>query len=114
MNGAVWLVLLLALVAANLPFFVTRRLLVLKTSTPKTFAWHCLELLLMYLLVGAIGLLLEQSLGQIAPQRWEFYAITACLFLTFAFPGFVWRFLLKHSPSAAPAQHPSPTSHEPG
>jgi hypothetical protein len=42
-------------------------------------------------------LLLEQSLGQIAPQGWEFYAITGTLFVTLAFPGFVYRYLLKHS-----------------
>ena len=32
---------------------------------------------------------------RIAPQGWEFYAITATLFLTLAFPGFVYRYLYK-------------------
>ncbi|MEY4294772.1 MAG: hypothetical protein RLY82_460, partial [Pseudomonadota bacterium] len=27
---------------------------------------------------------------------WEFYAITGALFITLAFPGFVYRYLLKH------------------
>ena len=46
--------------------------------------------------VGGVGLALEQSAGQIYPQGWEFYAVTAALFLTLAFPGFVYRYLLRH------------------
>jgi len=49
----------------------------------------------MYFAVGGIGLLLERRLGQIAPQGWEFYAVTGALFLTLAFPGFVWCYLYK-------------------
>ena len=30
-----------------------------------------------------------------APQRWEFYAALGFLFLTLAFPGFVWRYLRR-------------------
>ncbi len=40
-------------------------------------------------------MLIEARLGQRAPQGWEFYAITAALFLTFAFPGFVYRYLYR-------------------
>ncbi len=46
--------------------------------------------------VGGIGLLLEKRMGQIAAQGWEFYAVTGALFVTLAFPGFVWRYLVKH------------------
>ena len=45
--------------------------------------------------LAALGLALEQSAGQIAPQGWEFYAVTGALFLTLAFPGFVYRYLYK-------------------
>jgi hypothetical protein len=45
--------------------------------------------------VGALGLALEKADGQIYPQGWEFYATTGALFLTLAFPGFVYRFLYK-------------------
>ncbi len=62
----------------------------------KNLAVRLAELVVMYFLVGGIGLLLEKRLGQIAPQGWEFYAITGTLFITLAFPGFVWRYLLKH------------------
>ena len=54
------------------------------------------EMVVGYLLVGGVGLYLEQRNGQIARQGWEFYAITATLFTTFAFPGFTYRYLLKH------------------
>ncbi|HLA39718.1 MAG TPA: DUF2818 family protein, partial [Candidatus Glassbacteria bacterium] len=39
--------------------------------------------------------LVEKNLGPVHPQRWEFYATTACLFLVFAYPGFVYRFLWR-------------------
>ena len=55
-----------------------------------------LELLACYFLTGALALFLEQRAGQIAPQGWEFYAITATLFITLAFPGFIYRYLLRH------------------
>jgi hypothetical protein len=54
-------------------------------------------LVLLYLLVGAVAVGLEHSLGQVAPQGWEFYAVTGCLFLTLGFPGFVYRYLYKRS-----------------
>ncbi len=93
---SVWLLVVLALCAANLPFVSQRLFAVLPLKTPKTLAVRLAELLVCYLLAGGIGLLLEQSLGQIAPQGWEFYAITVALFITFAFPGFTWRYLFKH------------------
>ena len=95
-TASIWLVLLLAFAAANLPF-LSRRLLGVVVLPAGKNLWMCLgELVLMYLLVGGIGLLLEKRLGQIAPQGWEFYAVTGALFLVLAFPGFTWRYLLKH------------------
>ena len=64
-------------------------------KTPKSLGLRLLELVVFYFLVGGIALFLEKRVGQIAPQNWEFYAITGALFLTFAFPGFVYRYLLK-------------------
>jgi hypothetical protein len=94
---SVWFVIVLALLAANLPF-VTQRLFGLVTlRTPKSLALRLGELGVMYVLAGGVGLLLEHRAGQIAPQGWEFYAITGALFLTLAFPGFVWRYLVKRS-----------------
>lgn len=95
-TASVWLLVLSALLAANLPFLSHRFLLVFPQKTPKGLGTRFAELIIFYLLTGAGGLLLEQHVGQIAPQGWEFYAITGALFLTFAFPGFTWRYLFKH------------------
>ena len=92
---SIWLVLVLAFCAANLPFLSQRFLGVLPLPQGKNLGLRLGELVLLYFVVGGVGLLLEKRLGQIAPQGWEFYAITGALFLTFAFPGFVWRYLYK-------------------
>jgi hypothetical protein len=91
----VWLVLLAALLAANLPFLSQRVLLVGPKPAHKAFAWRLLELLLMAGLTLALGFGLEARIGQVQPQGWQFYAAFGCLFLTFAFPGFVWRHLRR-------------------
>lgn len=92
---SVWLVLALAFLAANLPFLNERLLAVWPRAGDKSLWLRLLELAILYLVVGGVGLALEQHAGQIAPQGWEFYAITAALFLTFAFPGFVYRYLAQ-------------------
>ena len=88
------LLLALALVAANLPFLNHRVLLLGPVRHPKALALRLLELVLLYFVVGAVGLMLEKHAGQIAPQGWEFYAVTGAMFLTLAFPGFVYRYLV--------------------
>lgn len=96
-TASVWVVLLVALLAANLPFFTERLLgLIPLSGATKSLAIRLGELVLLYFIVGGIGLLFEGRVGQIAPQGWEFYAVTAALFIVLAFPGFTWRYLLKH------------------
>ncbi len=95
---AAWAVVLAALVAANLPF-VNERWLALwprRAGLPKPWLGRLVELVLFYLVVGLMGVGLEWREGQVAPQGWEFYAITGTLFLTLAFPGFVYRYLMRH------------------
>ena len=92
---SVFLLLLVAVCAANLPFLSARLFAVWPLSHGKSLAWRLLELVVYYFVVGGLGLLLENHAGQIAPQGWEFYAITGTLFITLAFPGFVARYLLK-------------------
>jgi len=89
------LLLVLALVAANLPFVSERLAVIGPRRQAKALGWRLLELLVLYLLVGAVGLALEKHAGQIAPQGWEFYAVTLTMFVTLAFPGFVYRYLLR-------------------
>lgn len=97
MNHAaeVWLVIVFALVAANLPFVNERLFIVGPRRAPKALSWRLLELLLMAALSFCVGWLLEGRIGQRQPQQWPFFAAAGCLFLSFAFPGFVWRYLRK-------------------
>ena len=93
---SVGLVLLAAFVGANLPFLNERWIALFPRTAPKTLWMRVGELVVCYFLVGALGLALEQSAGEVYPQGWEFYATTGALFLTLAFPGFVFRYLMKH------------------
>ena len=96
-SASVWMVLGAALLAANLPFLNERLFaLVPLAARRKSLAIRLGELVILYLAAGGIGLLFERRVGQIAPQGWEFYAVTAALFIVLAFPGFTWRYLMKH------------------
>lgn len=93
---AVAVVLVAALIAANLPF-VNERLFVLGPQRdPKSAALRVLELLVYAGAVILLGRAIEGHLGQNSPVHWEFVAVWLCVFLTLAFPGFVWRYLRKH------------------
>lgn len=91
------ILLLLALLAANLPWFSERLFyLIPLKNIPKSFGWCLLELVMLYFAMGAIAFYAEKAtMGQTTVQHWEFYAITACLFLVFAFPGFAYRYLWR-------------------
>ncbi len=95
-TASIWFVIVAALVAANLPFVNQRLLAIVRLKQPKALGIRLAELVVMYFIVGGIGLVLEQRAGQRAPQGWEFYAITGALFIVFAFPGFIWRYLARH------------------
>ncbi len=92
------MLVLLALLAANLPFANQRILLLGPQRSSKPLFWRLVELVVLYFVVGGIGLAIENHNGQIAPQGWEFYAVTGTMFVTLAFPGFVYRYLMhrKH------------------
>jgi uncharacterized membrane protein len=95
-NFSTTLLLILAFIAANLPFLVERIFFVVQPKTgAKNVAWRLLELVVLFFVVGGIGLLLEGKLGDIHKQNWEFYAVNAALFVVFAYPGFVYRYLWR-------------------
>ncbi|UXH76303.1 DUF2818 family protein [Roseateles amylovorans] len=94
-GASVWLVLVVALVAANLPYLSARILLVGPRREPKSAGWRLLELLILALLTLGVGFGLEARLGQRFVQGWEFYAAALALFVTLGFPGFVWRYLRR-------------------
>ncbi len=101
---ASWLVVAIALAAANLPFLTERvfGLVPLKTGSAsdgtqrtKSFPLRLIELIVLYFVVGFLARALESRIGGVFAQNWEFYAVTGCLFLVLAFPGFVFRYLRK-------------------
>ncbi len=96
MSAAGWFIVLLALLFANLPFMNQRLLGVIALKSGRKSAWWRLaEVVLFYFVVGGVGRVLEAQAGNLFPQEWQFYAITFCLFLVFAFPGYTARYLVK-------------------
>lgn len=94
-STASWLVIALALAAANLPFLNDRVFAVFPLQRRKLLVLRLAEMFVLYLVVGAVGRSLEAAIGTNFPQTWEFFAITGCLFIVLAFPGFVLRYLRK-------------------
>ena len=59
----------------------------------KSLAWRLAAL---YLLLGLVAALFEtQAYGELHAQGRQFYAVTTCLFIVFAYPGFVARYLWR-------------------
>lgn len=93
---AVWILVILAFVAANLPWF-SDRLFAVKPMASKGVAIRLLEWLVLYFVVGGIAMGLETKLNGVRhDQGWEFYVVTLCLFLVFALPGFIYHVDLRH------------------
>jgi hypothetical protein len=93
-----WLIITIAFISANLPWLSERIFFVLHPADGHKRAWwRWLEWLVLYFVAGAITLGMEKKLnGEIYSQDWEFYAVTLCLFLVFALPGFIYRHDLLH------------------
>lgn len=91
-----WLVL--AAVAANLPWLTERWLLIIARPDrrAKPFWLRLIEWSLLYGLIIGIGLGLEsKAAGAAHEQGWEFYTVTLCLFAVSALPGFIYRYQLR-------------------
>lgn len=85
-------ILLFAL--ANLPFVSERLFFLFRVVKEKTVLLMGLELLVYYFLAGVLlGAREISENGSRYSQGWEFFAITLCLFVVFAYPGFVYRHL---------------------
>ena len=93
-SAAIIALLLLALALAHAPFCY-KRFLFVGASKIRQPAWCLLELLLFYAAFIGLARAVEAYFGQVQAQAWQFYAVSVCLFLSMAFPGFVWRYLLK-------------------
>ncbi|MDX2504995.1 MAG: DUF2818 family protein [Gammaproteobacteria bacterium] len=102
---AVFMLFIISLIAANLPFLSDRVLFVFKADNNKSFWLRFSEWFILYVLVMAIAIGLETKLHGAAyakvwefwnfSQHWEFYSITLCLFVVFALPGFIYLYDLK-------------------
>ncbi len=102
MITSIYFVLIVAGVAANLPFLNERLFLLLPLkSGRKAGQWRALELVTWYFVSGVIAYLVEGRIGPVHHQRWEFYVTTSALFLVFASPGFIYRYLWRHTVAAA-------------
>ena len=95
-QAAVWLVLLVAVLAANAPYVSERFLLIGPKRVSKSTAWRLVEIALGATFTLVLGFVLEDRIGQRHGQGWEFYVAWVCMFLTLGFPGFVWRYLRRH------------------
>ncbi|WP_293765578.1 DUF2818 family protein [uncultured Aquitalea sp.] len=94
MQASVVTLLLVAFLAANLPFITTRFAGVVKLAR-KHFGWQLLELAALFLLVGLFARFLEGREMPVQSQNWQFYVTTVALFLVFGFPGFVYRYFWR-------------------
>ncbi len=94
MTAAMYLLLLVALLCANLPF-VSVRWFGIKRLPEKRFVHHLPELLVGFVFVALLAYLLESQGGNVHPQHWQFYVAVVCLYLVFAFPGFVLRYFWR-------------------
>ena len=97
LNTTIITFLVIAFIAANLPWITERLFGLIALKSEKKSAWVSIaEWLVLYFLVGLVALGLEKKFtSEIYSQDWEFYASTLCLFLVFALPGFIYRFDLK-------------------
>ena len=83
-----------AFIVANIPWLSDRFLGFYKMD--KNAWWRWLEWLLLYFLMGLLGLAFEYKLtGVRHAQDWEFYVTTLSLFMVFALPGFIYHYDLK-------------------
>ncbi len=94
---AIPLLLVIALLAANLPWASDRVAFVVEPPSGRKPEWvRFAEWLILFGLVGLIGAGLEmRTQGQLQAQGWEFWVIALCLFAVFALPGFVYRHDLR-------------------
>lgn len=95
-ESAIWLLLAIALVAANLPWASERFFLMYGPKNGKRGWMRLSEWAVLYFVVGGIAFGLEKKLyGETHSQGWEFYAVTVAIFAVFAMPGFIYRHILR-------------------
>jgi len=92
---AVNILLITAIVLANIPFIIKDKLFLLVPVSNKSIWLTLIEWFIYYFLMGVFAYLLElKAMGNVHPQGWEFYTVTLFMFMIFAFPGFIYRYNL--------------------
>jgi hypothetical protein len=95
-SSSAWFVILLAAIAANLPFINQKLFALIPLDRKMKPVWlRLIELIALYAATGLVAYGLESRAGNAFSQGWEFYAITFCLFIVLSFPGFVCRYLRR-------------------
>jgi hypothetical protein len=97
-STAGWIIIFLMAVSANFPFLTESLFGIWRLKRgEKSFFIRLIELTLLYFVVLGIARMLESNAGNVFNQGWQFYAVTVCLFLVLAFPGFTFRYLRRRS-----------------
>ena len=94
---AIPMLLVIAAIAANLPWASEKIAFVVEPAGGRKSEWvRLVEWLVLFGLVGLIAAGLEmRTQGQLQAQGWEFWVMVLCLFAVFALPGFVYRHDLR-------------------
>ncbi|WP_019896037.1 DUF2818 family protein [Hydrogenovibrio halophilus] len=96
LDTAVWVLIVTAIVLANVPWFFEKRLFLVVPVRSKSVWLNLVEWFVYFLLIGLLAFLLEKNaMGSVQPQDWEFYAVNVFMFAIFSFPGFIYRYNLK-------------------
>tara|TARA_B110000967_G_C18802361_1_gene519191 strand:- start:755 stop:1033 length:279 start_codon:yes stop_codon:yes gene_type:complete len=91
----IFLIILSALLLANLPWLTNNFLFFIQKPKKSNF-FIFFELIVFYFIFGIFLLFIEkQTMGNIHNQGWEFYIITFFLFLVFSFPGLIYKIVWK-------------------
>jgi hypothetical protein len=93
--ASVWLVLVLAFAAANLPFLSQRVLVVVALADGKNLAIRLAELVALYFIVAASACCWKSTPAR-SRRRAGVLRVTARCSSRCPFPGFVWRYLFRH------------------
>jgi len=93
---AISLLIVLALILANLPWLMRDRVFLFVSRSDKPFWLGLIEWLVYYALAMALARFVEwRVMGNLSEQGWEFWTTTFFLFAIFSFPGFIFRYNLS-------------------
>lgn len=93
--AAKFVLILLALLLANLPFLLKPTILPKVTEGGLALLLRLIEWFVGLLLLMGLARYLEALTAPLHQQHWQFYVTVLCMHVVFAFPGFVYCFLWR-------------------